>query len=273
MRAARPAAALLTLTAAGCAMFTADSVVRSSDSLLPPVAAPPDAVSLQLVFIERPVNDPLLGSCLWNELDQLAGVPFERRQTILENGFRFGTAASQPPPTLGELLKVGLAGEYDGPAGFVNNRQVAMRSGAATDVMVSHDPADWSVDFARDGHPEPHEFGGARGFIRVEVSEVQDGWCEVRLTPEVHHGAERVRHEAGDDGWSLSQSQQIDPVPDASFSVHLNLHEMLVVSAGVGSPRRVGNHFFRREEDGRLMQRVLVLRAASMKQDASLASR
>ena len=258
----------------GCTMFGGDTVVRSSDGLLlPPLSAPPDAVQLQLVFIERPVNDPLLGRCLWNELDQLAGVPHERRLSLLENGFRYAMSGSQPPPTLAELLKVGLANEYDGPTGFVNSRSLAMRDGAATDVMVSDDPTDWTVDVVRDGHPEQKQYPAARGFLRVDVSGVEDGWVEVNVTPEIHHGDEAVRHSASDAGWTLDERHEIAAVPDTSFSVHLALNEMLVLSAAEGSGSRVGNHFFRREDDGRLMQRVLVIRASAMKQDAALASR
>ena len=273
MRAASAIAVLMSVAAAGCAMFDNEAVVRSSDGLLlPPLTAPPDAVQLQLVFIERPVNDPLLGGCLWDELDQLAGVPHDRRLSLLENGFRYGMSGSQPPPTLSELLKVGLAGEYDDPAGFVNNHQVAMRDGASTDAMVTHEPTDWTVDLVRGGRPQQRVFEDARGFLRIEVAEVQDGWVEVRVSPEVHHGALAVRHEAGDDGWSLSQTCEIEPVPETSFTVHMNVNEMLVMSAADASGARAGNRFFRREDDGRLMQRVFVLRASAMRRQ-SLAQR
>ena len=268
MRNPRPAAALalsLLATAGGCAMFTNEAVVRSTDSLLlPPVKAPPEAVQLELVYVERPVSDPLLGRSLWTELDQMAGIPHETRLNLLENGFRVAMCGSQPPPQLAELLKAGLQQEYDDPAGFWSNRRIVMRDGATTDVMCSHEPAAWDVDVVRDGVPDPKRYERALGFLRVDVSSVQDGWVEVQVCPEVHFGASKLRHEAAETGWRLKDGQNIEAVPGTAFRVHMNLNEMLVLSAAEGVPKRVGNRFFRRDDDGRLMQRVVVLRAAAV---------
>ena len=271
----RTTAVALALTAAlaGCAVFEGDAVVRSSDTpLLPPLTASADAVKLELVHVERPVTDPLLGRTLWSQLDSLAGVPPDRRMALAENGFRYALCGSEPPETLAELLRCGMAEEYDDPAGFRTNRWLAMRHGTRTEVLCSIDPSDWEVDLVREGRAHPQSFPGARGFLSLEVTSVQEGWVEVRITPEIHYGAERVHYQDGEEGWSLGSGQRIETVPGTSFSVHMSLNDMLVLSAADLPGDRVGNRFFRREEDGRLMQRFIVLRAAAMRSERMLVS-
>ena len=42
-------------------------------NLLPPLRPARDALQIDVVFIERPLGDPLLGKTLWNDIDQVAG--------------------------------------------------------------------------------------------------------------------------------------------------------------------------------------------------------
>lgn len=250
----------------GCSIFDRDTTLtqQSDKSLLPPIQTPADAIHLEIMYVERPISDPLLGRGLWEEMDQLAGIPAETRLNLLENGFRVGLAGTEPPPTLSTLLNGGDPEEYDEVAGIWTNRRVALRTGAETDVHCSHAVGDWKIAVSRDGISTDRTYEQALGVIRVKLDDIEDGWVKLHLTPEVHHGVERMRREASDGQWNLSSSKDIDTVGTRGFSVHLSLNEMLVLSADDAARNRAGNHFFRREEDGRLMQRVIVIRVADL---------
>ena len=57
--------------------------VRSA--MLPPIPTSHDAVELEIVFIERPTDDPLLGTRLWDEIDTGAALDFQRREVMNNN--------------------------------------------------------------------------------------------------------------------------------------------------------------------------------------------
>lgn len=250
----------------GCMLFTSENAVARSanGNPLPPIQAPADAIQLDVMFVERPINDPLLGRALWEEMDQMIDIPAERRMNLHENGFRLGLAGTEAPPTLAALLEAGEADEFDQLEGFWQNHRYALRRGQKTEVDCSHHSADWSIVVARDGVTESKSFSSARGVLHLELAAIQDGWVKVHIQPEIHHGKGTIRRDAGESGWELKSRKEIDQVAAGGFSVHLNLNEMLVLSADDRAGERAGSFFFRREEDGRLMQRVVVFRVADL---------
>ena len=59
----------------GCSLFPGGSGVKSVDlrrPSLPPIQTSHDAVQLEVFFVDRPADDPLLGQTLWREVDQIA---------------------------------------------------------------------------------------------------------------------------------------------------------------------------------------------------------
>ena len=250
----------------GCAIFTADRHLTESDgkSLLPPIQAPLEAIQLEVMFVERPVNDPLLGRALWTEMDQMAGIPADRRMELHENGFKVALAGTEPPPTLAALLDAGRIEDYEDLRGFWVNRRVSLRRGAKTDVICSHEPRSWDVKLSSEGALTENDFDKAQGVLRVNLEDVRDGWVKVHVQPEIHHGEVALQRQVKNDQWNVSARQEIHPLNSTGFTVHLNLNEMLAISADDTAAGRAGNYFFRREDDGRLMQRVVLLRIADL---------
>lgn len=250
----------------GCAIFGKDQSVAkaANENMLPQLKAPMGAIQLEVMFVERPVNDPLLGRSLWSEMDLMAGIPADRLMELYENGFRIGLAGTEPPPTLAALLDAGRIEDYDEVTGFWTNRRVALRRGAKTDVFCSNDPRPWSIDLSTNGTKEQAEFDKALGVLHIDLEDIRDGWVKLHIQPEVHHGEEAARREATENSWSLSSGKKVKTLNSTGFDVHLSLNEMLVISADDSAKGKAGNHFFRREDDGRLMQRVVLLRVADL---------
>ena len=256
----------------GCmAMSSASSA--TVERALPPVPIPPSSIQLELMFVERPVNDPLLGSALWREMDQLAGIPADRRIALGENGFRFGLAGTEPPDTLEALLADVDDSAYDEPEGFLAGRRLVLRAGAHGDIESTTAASDWTVELTRDGRLQTTTFAAARGVIRVELRDIEAGYARLRLTPEVHHGGVLNRPTPTDDGWRYSESQVVETLSEASFELRLSLGELFTLSADDHASDRVANRFFRCECDGRLMQRVLVVRVRSIDRGGEMALR
>lgn len=257
---------LISCALSGCALFNNDPSMEAvaRTTMLPPITAPTDAIQLEVLFVERPVNDPLLGRSLWSEMDGMAGIPADRLLELYENGFQVALAGTEAPPTLAALLNAGRIEDYDDPTGFVTNRRIALRQSAKTEVFCSHQPRTWSINLSTNGEQEPAQFDKAQGVLQVRLEDIRDGWVKVHIQPEIHHGDGNIRREATETSWNITAGKQIEPLSTSGFSVHLNLNEMLVISAADSAAGKVGNHFFRREDDGRLMQRVVMLRVADL---------
>jgi hypothetical protein len=252
----------------GCAQLLPDDVEEvNSASPLKPVRASVDAMQLDVLFVERPVGDPVLGAQLWSHLDQVSTLQAATVASLRRNGFRFGVAPSDPPRALQAAL--GLTGEMvsrDDSAEFrVSGRSYARRSGEELSVEAWSAYPECEVTLDRGNETQILTYSNARCVFRVVVQRVQDGWARLEITPEVHHGEMRLRRVPDAHGWSTTSSQVVDPQYDQRLEVELNLGEMVVLGAEGDDQRTLGHHFFRGGSTHSKVQRLLVIRLADMK--------
>lgn len=267
----RGLAALLVgvLAASGCALFGPldehPVKVEANRPLLPAIRPAVDAVQLQIVFVERPLGDPLLNQLLWQELDLVGAAPPAMRAVLQDNGFRLGQAGSSPPPTLETLLglKAEVADNLDGDERLMRGRRLGLRSGQETEVEINEQAADCVIRFRGDGKDDLQEYTQARCVLRLKPVRLQDGWVRIDLTPEVHHGDSRMRHTPTAEGWALRGGQNTDIRHALKFSVKLSTGEFAVIGCDVAEEDLAGRAFFTRTaENSSRMQRALVIRLA-----------
>jgi hypothetical protein len=261
-------AATTLLAVAGCTLFTPPDLmpaVGSSRPVLPPIKAPTDAVQLQIVFVERPVDDSLMGQLVWQQVDQVGALSPESRSMLHEHGFRVGQCGAQPPSVVQTLLGLSTEVVDDSAAGehLMRGRRLGLRSGQDTEILTMDAPHNCAIRYLTAGQEDVIEYDQARTILRVKPVRVQDGWVRLDFTPEVHHGAALMRHTPTDEGWALKGGQKTDIRQALKFSVTLNTGELALVS---GDPARAGTpgaEFFCQEQpDGRRTQRLLVIRLA-----------
>lgn len=237
-------------------------------SPLKPLAPRIDAIELEVYYVERPIGDPLLGNSLWAELDQVSTLDPVVLTALRRNGFRFGVAGSDPPPNLQSAL--GLTGptrsRTDDPDYQFTGHSYFRRSGQ--DQIINTWPMYQvcQIELGEGGEQDLTTYESARCVFRVTPERLQDGWVRVEFVPEVHHGENKMRHQAGDHRFQLMPSQLIDPFYDQRFSVELNVGELVVLSADGDNPDSLGHHFFRGGNSGSKMQRLLIIKVADMKQ-------
>ncbi|MCA9025477.1 MAG: hypothetical protein KDA86_09720 [Planctomycetaceae bacterium] len=260
---------LMTLsTLGGCAIWdTKDEQTVTANSPLKQVAPHFDAIELQVYYVERPIDDPLLGNSLWAELDQVSTLDPVVLTALRRNGFRFGVAGSDPPPNLQAAL--GMTGRTrsrtDDPDYQLSGHTHYLRSGQ--EQMTNTWPIYQlcQIELYEGGEQELATYESAQCVFRVTPERLQDGWVRVEFVPEVHYGENKMRHQAGDHQFELRPSQLIDPFYDQRFSVELNVGELVVLSAGGDNPESLGHHFFRGGNSGSKMQRLLIVKVADMK--------
>lgn len=215
----------------------------SSANPLKKIPKPKTAVTLEIVFVERPVNDPLLGEQLWDEVDQIGSLPPADRETLAEMGIRVGRVGANPPRALQTLMGMSTEIGNEKDKRLVG-RRVVLPSGAETEVNMGLPHPQISVQIPTSDGMEIQSFENVRGVFRMKAKELQEGWARLEFLPEIHHGRRVNRPVAVRGGWQLNTAQAIERLYGQEFSLDLNLGEMVLITGQAKPADSVGNQFF-----------------------------
>lgn len=242
---------------------------------LPAIPAPPDAMRFDIVFVERPLGDSLLGDKLWSGLDEVPGLENQKGDLLRQNGFRVGVSGSNPPQTLQTLLGLKSDFAYEPTAEKSKQlvgRQVVLRSGGETEVQASPLLDECTVEIRDGKNLVARNYQQCRGLLRVTAHRVQDGWAKLEFIPVVMHGRESTHFTAGEESWQYTNGQRTEAMFSQRFETTLAIGEMAVISADERTPGSLGQMFFSgkshaaspQQHTGLPVQRALVVRLADM---------
>jgi hypothetical protein len=231
---------------------------------LPKIQAAPDAVQLEVIFIERAADDPQIGSLLWREVDQIAAIPAETRDLLHQNGFQIGHVGSSPPPIVQSLL--GLVSDVTSSDNSQNKPMAGIRKmlppGMETELQTSEPLERCHVSIVEGGQSKTYDYEQVRCVFRMKSARLHDGWVRLDFQPEIHYGDLRVRHTPTDDGWAYRSRQKVDARHGQSFSLTMNVGEIALITAAPNQSESMGEWFFCRDDDGAKRQRLLIVRVA-----------
>ncbi len=263
------------LAGGGCRLMDAPPSVILANKI-PPLKPPPDAIAIDIVFVERPEGDRLLGPELWSNVDEVGTLDLASRNRLRENGFRVGIVGTRPPVAIQTLLglRTDFALEPDAEKQkLLVGRQTSLRSGGETVIQTTNILEQCRIKARGEPGAPEKEYQLARGQFRVRVERKEDGWTRLEFTPEIHHGKHQLRPVAGQDGWEYNAAQQSDTYHHERFAVTLGVGEMAIISTQAApddKPDRctLGRMFFVGEsvrDDGQTgIQRMLIVRVSNM---------
>lgn len=265
---------LAILSLLSCGVLACESLQSGDSSTqqatafkLPTLMAPRDSVELDIVFVDRPANDPLLGRTLWREVDQVGTLSADQRSMIRDAGLLVGHVGSSPPDALQSLLNL-TDQELERQRREANGipktaaRRVALPAGTDTEVWSSEAVAQRLVRLP-DG--KELDLTNVRGMLRLRAERSQDGWARLDFTPELHHGQTSTRPFAATNGWMYRTAQEVIPCFAQQFSADLNVGEMLVLTCDRDRPGTLGQSLFQFEDASGLKQRLVVVRLAELR--------
>ena len=237
-----------------------------------------DQISLEVVLVERPADDPLLGRALWDAVSEVGAVDADRAERLRKAGFRVGVASADPPEAVRALIerresigtplpgtRLGNGRHDDG----VSVQHIPLRAGGDAAVPTGPGRGDLLVVTpARDGKPVRTEsFDTATGAVRVGCRSPQKGWVTVEVTPEIHHGPSAMRAVPGAAGLQTTHGQRVRAWPDRSFEVTLTVGDSIILGLrDDAAPDGLAAALLASEQDGHATDRVLVVRLAAVRQ-------
>ncbi len=254
------------MLAAGCDIVSIDHSQQAHKPVLPPIIAPKDAIELEVFFVERPLDDPLLGESLWRELDQISTVSPQSRARLAQSGIRFGVAGTSPPASIRALARAPNA-TAAGPA--LRQQQLPLFAGqeGTLEVALLREP----FEVVGPGQ-NARSYQNARCVMRVGGERTQEGWVRLHFQPEVHYGQQIARPVASEHEWQYQHAPSIDPFFEQGFDVELNQGEIIVIGAGNSSADSLGARFFRGLRDSTPVERLLIVRVSAIKEIAPVRS-
>jgi hypothetical protein len=268
-------AVLLACAAAvcGCTLLTPMSDVfvfrsngSSAQNLLTPLRPARDALQIDVVFVERPLGDPLLGRSLWNDIDQVAGFESAELDSVKQLGILIGNAGANPCPALERMLRESAdpLDAADAKNCLRLKKQTFCLRNSESSSIETNAAQHCTLDLPLFTGPREKKYDNFKSILRLTALRLQDGWAKLEFAPEIHHGIERVRPMVINGGWQPTESQEIDTLPQR-FSLKLHVGEMAVMTAAPASPRSFGhNAFIREDAEKGTVQRLLVVRLSNM---------
>lgn len=237
------------LATSGCALFTkppGELVTKAFK--LPSIGIPPDAIQLEVVYVERPLGDARLGDELWRYADEISSVEPEQRSMLKRNGYRAGVVGSNPPQALQCMLGLKHDFAYEPKAEkskqLVGHRYV-LRSGSQQTILASPVYPECTLDIPQGNETQHHSFENAQCKYLVTAVRLQEGWVQLDFVPQVHHGAEQLRRVVGPDGWQFENKQRTETLYPQRFTVRLAVGDMAILTAANDARGRLGELFFR----------------------------
>lgn len=276
---------MLIVAAIGCTLFDRGTNLiehfsqkaENAEGVIPRIPRAANTVQLELMFVERPADDPLLGDDqLWAGLDTVTDVDPVVRKRLLANGLRIGHSSSTPNKAIESLL--GLKSEHAGTAAPVDpnkltGRRVVRPSGSDTVVQTAPMRAAASVKITTDDGVRVKDYTLTRTVMRVKAERLQKGWARLEFLPEIHHGKRRLRPISTETGWRNETSQKVHRLYSQRFSLTLNVGDMAVITADRNLPDSLGGTFFMAGEQGEQIQRVLIVRLSDIRKSDIVLSR
>ncbi len=279
------------MTLAGCHLFRdAEQELVENTHTLRPIPPSRDAIVLELIFIDRPLNDPDLGERLWNHVDQIGSRSPNLQSRLKKNDIRVGQVAATPPPILQEMLQSSSefydrthASQMDSARDGIHADQtmvndmhrasiqpLVLPAGTSTNIQTSQPYSHCTLVIRDDEDADIREYKHAQGVLRLTVERQQDGWAKLKFLPQLHHDNVSLRPSPTDDGddWQFRHGQRIDSLYPLQFEVELNVGEMAIMSVDnrndYSNEGSLGRHFFITSTSDEMMQRLIVVRLADM---------
>jgi len=250
--------------------FWSPATTTATNSL-PPLQPSREAIQIEVMFVERPVGDPLLGSALWGQIDQVGAVTAGEAESLKHLGLRVGNAGASICPALEQILRESEPADAPSSDTHISVKKETLCIGpGVSPPITTNSVRNCTIDVPVTTGTKEHSYENFQGVLRLTAHRLQTGWVRLEFVPEIHSGQERLRPTSATSGlqsvWQPEMAQEVESLLTQRFTVKLHVGEMVVITADAPDNSRLfGTQAFVREQRGTgAMQRVLIVRLANM---------
>jgi hypothetical protein len=231
---------------------------------------------MEIIWARFSANDPVLGDAAWREIDETQIEPPVRR-ALLNNGLRAGVVGSVVPAAIDHVLHQHESTPGEGHSDqtktdaqlmtepIVHGHILRVRRNQRTDIQASDEYPSLPLLVSGDAELGGHTYQQAKAVYCLRVDPRSDRTAFVELTPEIQHGAPRLRFTTGDDGIlkqaSLNERKVFEQL---QLSVRLAPGEMLVLMSLPDSGSRLGHYFHTVDSADGPQQKLILIRLAEV---------
>ena len=268
-------AALALLALAGCSPARsglrqkADQVTAAvwntnSDSPRSGEKVQPKFCKLDSAIIARPAGDPLVETSLWSVADEQALAP-DLRQTLEANGLRVGLVTGDLPADVTEAFR------SKAPQVETQWVHVVLPDGEHTSNVMGEPVETVTLLLSHGGKVDGRNYQDALGRLILTPKQAGQHDVEVRIVPQIQHGAKRRTIGALEGGGSfapqefaIKDAQQEEILRELAATVEIKPGQTLVVGCRSTRARSLGTFLFLQPEpkSDRLLQSILLIQAS-----------
>jgi hypothetical protein len=254
---------LVTVFLGGCRLLNDEAVVQGHSPLQP---APPSPDSVT----------PEINHDAWREIDETRLSPSIQRE-LANNGLRAGVIGTRVPEAFNHVLHRGNSPAEQAETAaaeetvevtaepIVHGRVQRLRRNQRSEIQASEIYASLPLLVSAGRELSGQTYQQAQAIYALRVDPQPDRTVDVELTPEIHHGAARIRWTGGDDG-ILRQA----PLRDREVFDQLRLRvrlapgEMLVLTSLPDAGSRLGHYFHTVDSADGPQQKLILIRLAEV---------
>ena len=146
-------------------------------------------------------------------------------------------------------------------------RHLQTRAGQGNEILASSIYPELTVLLRKGDQLSGHTYCQAQGVFAAKTFPQPDGRTRLELVPELHHDQPRPRWDVGNQGvLRLESSRPREVYADMTIAADLPPGAMLILSSLPNRPGSLG-HDFLTANDGRLEQRLLIVRLSQTQHD------
>jgi hypothetical protein len=267
------------LAVGGCRLFHHEAEIQGR-SPLRPMRASPESVTLEIIWVRVPLDDPQLNHEAWAEIDETRLTPAVRRE-LTNNGFRAGVISGTPPAAIVEALHMDAYRPQDDPGSsdplqqsldmltdpVVHGHRQQLRRGRRVEVQASQVVDSVPLLIGRGRELGGRTYRDAQAIYALKVDPQPNRKVALELTPELHHGEPRVRWTGGDDGLGplrMAPMREREVFDAMRMNVELAPGEMFVLTGLPEAGSRLGRFFHTAETSDGRQQKLVLVRLAQM---------
>lgn len=274
----RPQSVLLlaVLAVAGCS-----TPMPKGKSPLMPAQMSPNSVVLEMFFVRFPFGDATVNEKLWEQIDEQQ-FSSEMRDRLARNGLRVGLVHGQIPTELSQLLQLS---DKPAPGGETQNvpvehveaeprvvrRHLQLPAGQRSEILASGVYPELPMLMCDAGRLSGQTYHQAQCIFGARTLPQPDGSVRLELTPELHHDQPQQRWVGSHGMMRLETGRPKRTFDDLILSTDLDPGSMLVLSSLPNRPGSLGHYFFTETKDGRVEQKLLIVRLSQTQHDGLFA--